>query len=56
MEKNADDEFVVSKKGGVMLLKLPGGAVTKYDYRFSDCPDLKEGEIFVKANLENKDD
>ena len=52
MEKTADDQFVVSKKGGVLLLRLPGGAVMKYDNRFSDCPDLKEGDTFIKANTD----
>lgn len=50
MEKTADDQFVVSKKGGVLLLRLPGGAVMKYDNRFPECPNLKEGETFVKEN------
>lgn len=47
MEKTADFQYVVYKKNGVMILRLPGGQEIPYDNRFADCPSLMEGESFL---------
>lgn len=47
MEKTAASEYVVFNEKGVLKLRLPGGSVIKYDNRFPECPELKEGETHV---------
>jgi hypothetical protein len=47
MEKTAASEYMVFNENGILKLKLPGGSVIKYDNRFPECPQLKEGETYV---------
>lgn len=47
MEKTADYQYIVYKKDGKLILRLPGGREIPYDHRFSDCPALNEGESWI---------
>jgi len=47
MEKTGDNQYVVTKIEGKLILRLPGGQEIPYDYRFPNCPPLSEGGSFV---------
>ena len=46
MEKTGNADFIISNKGGRLIMRLPGGEIVNYDERFGPI-ELAEGESVV---------